>query len=613
MLESMSAGLNAGLSENKGSDTLQTLASYKTRQDALREQARQFNETYALEAQKVASDTRYRDAQTDTLNAQLEAYQTQLRTMQQQAFRNDVSNQFVGAAKMGEWSGVMNTLRNNELGAPIAEQLQSLQSVNNVSDEALAKIVSPEELKLIRNNPKGFVIVGAPDNYKVIDVATLGAVMGITNQLNAQQIQQLRDDTTINAYQNLNSDNPDMERDLAKIAVGDPTKGSSNATSMFNVLAKNQETSNGTILVPKTEFGEQYNKLVSQLSRDKNEQTRQATLAGVKTFLLNVWNQLSQAGGSSLTAQEFYNQLPDEGKLLFNVVKDSDKAFQDLKKQGTTQSGILAQQLMSSLITNVETFNNLRMFEEKNPDTMSSWLSRNAPFAQATWESIQNLLGNNALMSYEELQSGAENRAADLNFMVTFTKYISGVAFRPDEQDNVKNIYSKFGDSFAKRTALIIQNLEQKKRELQQKRNQDRLNFSLYQSDDLLTTEALLGIMRTINDAASKKQPPTKAQEDKIQEYSNILKRISGSDTLQLTGNNIASATSQGQPMSQNNLNAQKTSMSQRMRQRAASSTTHKGVNPSSNEAKQNVSGGSQENKRKLIEATFGVKNETNN
>lgn len=552
MLESMSAGLNAGLRENKGSDTLQTLASYKTRQDALREQARQFNETYALEAQKVASDTRYRDAQTDTLNAQLEAYQTQLRTMQQQAFRNDVSNQFVGAAKMGEWSGVMNTLRNNELGAPIAEQLQSLQSVNNVSDEALAKIVSPEELKLIRNNPKGFVIVGAPDNYKVIDVATLGAVMGITNQLNAQQIQQLRDDTAINALTKFQHGTAGVEDVSAALAMQDPTKGAENAAKIYADTLKNKANGVLSIPNPKTEFGVQYNKFVNLLGTAKNEQTRQAVLAEFKTMFINYYNQLSQANGSPLTAAEFYEQLPDEGKQFLNVIKDSDKAFQDLKKQGATQSGILAQQLMNSLETNVETFRDLKMFEDKNPDEISSWLSRNAPFASSTWLSMQNLLGDNSLMSYEALQHGAKNRSADLNFMVTFTKYISGVAFREQEQDNIKDIYSKFGDSFAKRTALIIQNLEQKKHELQKKRNQDTANFTLYQSDDLLTIEALLGIVKEMNAAASKGKAPNKEQQDKIQKYSDLLNRIRGKDILNRFDANQAQNIQPANPNQQN-------------------------------------------------------------
>lgn len=552
MLESMSAGLNAGLRENKGSDTLQTLASYKTRQDALREQARQFNETYALEAQKVASDTRYRDAQTDTLNAQLEAYQTQLRTMQQQAFRNDVSNQFVGAAKMGEWSGVMNTLRNNELGAPIAEQLQSLQSVNNVSDEALAKIVSPEELKLIRNNPKGFVIVGAPDNYKVIDVATLGAVMGITNQLNAQQIQQLRDDTAINALTKFQHGTAGVEDVSAALAMQDPTKGAENAAKIYADTLKNKANGVLSIPNPKTEFGVQYNKFVNLLGTAKNEQTRQAVLAEFKTMFINYYNQLSQANGSPLTAAEFYEQLPDEGKQFLNVIKDSDKAFQDLKKQGATQSGILAQQLMNSLETNVETFRDLKMFEDKNPDEISSWLARNAPFASSTWLSMQNLLGDNSLMSYEALQHGAKNRSADLNFMVTFTKYISGVAFREQEQDNIKDIYSKFGDSFAKRTALIIQNLEQKKHELQKKRNQDTANFTLYQSDDLLTIEALLGIVKEMNAAASKGKAPNKEQQDKIQKYSDLLNRIRGKDILNRFDANQAQNIQPANPNQQN-------------------------------------------------------------
>lgn len=552
MLESMAAGINAGLKENQGSNTLQTLASYKTRQDALREQARQFNEKYALEAQKVASDTRYRDAQTDTLNAQLEAYQTQLRTMQQQAFRNDISNQFLGAAQIGEWSGVMKALRNNELGAPVAEQLQSLQSVNNVSDEALAKIVSPEELKLIRNNPKGFVIVGAPDNYKVIDVATLGAVMGITNQLNAQQIQQLRDDTAINALTKFQQGKVGIEDVSAALAMQDQNKGAENATKIYADTLKNKANGGLSIPNPKTEFGVQYNKFVNLFGTAKNEQTRQAVLAEFKTMFINYYNQLSQANGSPLTAAEFYEQLPDEGKQFLNVIKDSDKAFQDLKKQGATQSGILAQQLMNSLETNVETFRDLKMFEDKNPDEISSWLSRNAPFASSTWLSMQNLLGDNSLMSYEALQHGAKNRSADLNFMVTFTKYISGVAFREQEQDNIKDIYSKFGDSFAKRTALIIQNLEQKKHELQKKRNQDTANFTLYQSDDLLTIEALLGIVKEMNAAASKGKAPNKEQQDKIQKYSDLLNRIRGKDILNRFDTNQAQNIQQANPNQQN-------------------------------------------------------------
>lgn len=552
MLESMAAGINAGLKENKGSDTLQTLASYKTRQDALREQARQFNEKYALEAQKVASDTRYRDAQTDTINAQLEAYQAQLRTMQQQTFRNDIANQFLGATQMGDWSGVMNALKNNEFGAPVAEQLQSIQSVNRVSDEVLNQLVSPDELKLIRSNPKGFVIVGAPDNYKVVDVETLSAAMGITNQLNAQQIQTLRDNTAINALTKFQHGTAGVEDVSAALAMQDPTKGAENAAKIYADTLKNKANGVLSIPNPKTEFGVQYNKFVNLLGTAKNEQTRQAVLAEFKTMFINYYNQLSQANGSPLTAAEFYEQLPDEGKQFLNVIKDSDKAFQDLKKQGATQSGILAQQLMNSLETNVETFRDLKMFEDKNPDEISSWLSRNAPFASSTWLSMQNLLGDNSLMSYEALQHGAKNRSADLNFMVTFTKYISGVAFREQEQDNIKDIYSKFGDSFAKRTALIIQNLEQKKHELQKKRNQDTANFTLYQSDDLLTIEALLGIVKEMNAAASKGKAPNKEQQDKIQKYSDLLNRIRGKDILNRFDANQAQNIQQANPNQQN-------------------------------------------------------------
>lgn len=528
MLESMAAGINAGLKENQGSNTLQTLASYKTRQDALREQARQFNEQYALEAQKVASDTRYRDAQTDTIKAQLDAYNTELKTLKQKAFRSEISNQVLGAVETGEWRGVMQALKTSEFGADIAKQLGGIQSVNRVSNEALLQIVTPDELKLIRNNPKSFVVLGNPDNYRIVNVEALGAAMGISNQLNAQQIQVFRDNITLKTMQELNEDNPNIPQIAAKIALTSSDKDQAQrAASMWGVERKASNQPVG-IPEPKTKFGADYNNFNIEFSNAKNEQARQAILARYKTGLVDSYKQLSKEVGHDLTLSEFYQKLGDEGQLLMNSIKDADKNFQDLKKQANTQSGILAQQLMSALEANVETLKEIQVTDIKKKDAAMTWLSKNAPFAQKLWLSMQNLLGDNALMSYDSMQKYSANQAANLNFMVTFTKYISGVAFRPDEQDNVKKIYSEFGDSIAQKTSLIIQNLQQRKNELQKKRNQDPLNFALYQSDDLRTIEALLGMMNVMNAAASKKSAPTAEQKKKIENYRNVLLRIRG-------------------------------------------------------------------------------------
>lgn len=310
-------GLSQGLNSNTGGvvNTLNTLSDIKNKQEMIalerekqREQARRWNEEFALTSRMGDADIAYKEQQTAELNQKVQALTTQNEQMQKQIFTNAVGQQFWGAVQAQDFSLFNTSLAKSEQGQQLLDFIgKQVGGVGTYSTNELLKYNSEDIVRDAVLNPKGYVVLGTQEK-RIVPVESFLALTGLSQSYNAQQISQLQQmgrETTLTGA-NVNALTAQTPEEQAKyLAMFENVGTAQQATNLAIGLDKNQATAQQAtqkalanqdkIINISIIRNGNYAGIVSEIQKMSNNNYTQSQLASITTELKQrVWRDTQQ-------------------------------------------------------------------------------------------------------------------------------------------------------------------------------------------------------------------------------------------------------------------------------------------------------------------------------
>lgn len=507
-------GLSQGLNSNTGGvlNTLSTLGDIKNKQEVIalerekqREQARRWNEEFALTSRMGEADIAYKEQQTAELNQKVQTLTTQNEQMNKQLFTTEVGQQFWGGWQAQDFNLFNKSLANSEQGQQLAEFFGGrVESVGAYSTQELRKYNSDDAVRDAVLNPKGYVVLGVQEK-KIIPIESFLALTGLSQSYNAQQLshlQQMERETSL-AKANIFALDAKTPGDLAQANaltenVGNPQQ----MTILASQLDKNQAAAqqaeqkalankSKVIDIPLIREGA-YAGIASELQKLSQNNYAQSQLASITTELKQrIWQdakQLEEKVGHPPSLNEIKAMLGKDADVILGVLQANDPYYKQLSKVSDPTRLLGAVKVNATQIANTLTEDALD--KRKDGQSITDFLDTNAPFVKPAFQYFNSLFGGR-LESDEQFIKNTTLQAQLLGFSTSYLKYLSGVAARPDEFKRTQDMYGSFGKSSLEQITLLKNFIDGRLRELQAQKAKDPASFMLYQSDDLAEMQQL--------------------------------------------------------------------------------------------------------------------------
>lgn len=520
--------------------------NHKIQQDRelLRLQEQNLQEQWAVSQQKRnIGDQELRTLQLK--NAQLEQEVEQLQKLN---FRQTLADKYYGSMQTGDWNATLKFLKSSPFGEPVLEYVGgNIDSTNKFSDAEILKLVggNPEMLQQVRANPQGYIVVGDSQNRGIISTEDIFSQAGLFDYINAYRLKKVQSTFILNQAEKLSQggdpqqiaqnvaamnslNQPDASLKAFKEFAADANKGKENE------IKKEQNFLKAMELAQKAANDSNKGRINTELANATSQevlgyikslvvdkQTDAAIVIG-KTYLHNKYEALAKELGRDPTQQEVIASLDDTGGFIFNWLKQTDKRFDELSKAQTTQSGILSNEVSTAVLSAAVNGMN-KILDEKG--SIFSWVRKYFPSLESTLSNFNNMFGGQIFAgdenAAEDWKKAIRDKAASFNFMVLYTKYVSGVAFREDEVDRINTIFSQFGDSMGQRATLIKDAIERQLNGLLAQKALDPLTFTLYRGNELVRLKTLYAMAQEWEKLAGIKDP--KDREEAIRKSQKVL------------------------------------------------------------------------------------------
>lgn len=521
--------------------------NHKIQQDRelLRLQEQNLQEQWAVSQQKRnIGDQELRTLQLK--NVQLEQEVEQLQKLN---FRQTLADKYYGSMQTGDWNATLKFLKSNPLGEPVLEYVGgNIDSTNKFSDAEILKLVggNPEMLQQVRANPQGYIVVGDSQNRGIISTEDIFSQAGLFDYINAYRLKKVQSAFTLNQAEKLAQGGGDPQQITQNVAAMNSLNQPDASLKAFkefaadankeqeNEIKKEQNFLKAMELAQKAANDSNKGVINTDLSNATsqqvlnylsslvgNKQTDAAIVLG-KTYLHNKYEALAKELGRDPTQQEVIASLDVTGGFIFNWLKQTDKRFDELSKAQTTQSGILSNEVSTAVLSAAVNGMN-KILDDKG--SIFSKVREYFPSWESTLSNFNNMFGGKIFAgdenAAEDWKRATKDQAASFNFMVLYTKYVSGVAFREDEVDRINTIFSKFGDSMGKRATLIKDAIERQLNGLLAQKALDPLTFTLYRGNELVRLKTLYAMAQEWEKLAGIKDP--KDREEAIRKSQKVL------------------------------------------------------------------------------------------
>lgn len=521
--------------------------NHKIQQDRelLRLKEQNLQEQWAVSQQKRnIGDQELRTLQLK--NVQLEQEVEQLQKLN---FRQTLADKYYGSMQTGDWNATLKFLKSNPLGEPVLEYVGgNIDSTNKFSDAEILKLVggNPEMLQQVRANPQGYIVVGDSQNRGIISTEDIFSQAGLFDYINAYRLKKVQSAFTLNQAEKLAQGGGDPQQITQNVAAMNSLNQPDASLKAFkefaadankeqeNEIKKEQNFLKAMELAQKAANDSNKGVINTDLSNATsqqvlnylsslvgNKQTDAAIVLG-KTYLHNKYEALAKELGRDPTQQEVIASLDVTGGFIFNWLKQTDKRFDELSKAQTTQSGILSNEVSTAVLSAAVNGMN-KILDDKG--SIFSKVREYFPSWESTLSNFNNMFGGKIFAgdenAAEDWKRATKDQAASFNFMVLYTKYVSGVAFREDEVDRINTIFSKFGDSMGKRATLIKDAIERQLNGLLAQKALDPLTFTLYRGNELVRLKTLYAMAQEWEKLAGIKDP--KDREEAIRKSQKVL------------------------------------------------------------------------------------------
>lgn len=520
--------------------------NHKIQQDRelLRLQEQNLKEQWAVSQQKRnIGDQELRTLQLQNVKLEQEVEQLQILN-----FRQTLADKYYGSMQTGDWNATLKFLKSSPLGEPVLEYVGgNIDSTNKFSDAEILKLVggNPEVLQQVRANPQGYIVVGDSQNRGIISTEDIFSQAGLFDYINAARLKKVHSTFILNQAEKLaqGGDPKQITQNVAAMNSLNQSDASLKAFKEFaadankekeNEIKKEQNFLKAMELAQKAANDSNKGVINTDLSNATsqqvlnylsslvgNKQTDAAIVLG-KTYIHNKYEALAKELGRDPTQQEVIASLDVTGGFIFNWLKQADKRFDELSKAQTTQSGILSNEVSTAVLSAAVNGMN-KILDDKG--SIFSKVREYFPSWESTLSNFNNMFGGKIFAgdenAAEDWKRATRDQAASFNFMVLYTKYVSGVAFREDEVDRINTIFSKFGDSMGKRATLIKDAIERQLNGLLAQKALDPLTFTLYRGDELVRLQTLYAMAQEWEKLAGIKDP--KDREAAIRKSQKVL------------------------------------------------------------------------------------------
>lgn len=509
----------------------------------------------ALKYEQFKQDKRLRDTEIEKAEHENTKNKLQVQELSRNIFLRNTAQFYVAAAETNQWEAFVQQINKSEFGQPLVDFTGgNIQPITNLSDTRIMQLmgINQEKLQEVKANPNRYVLIGTGQNEQIIPTEFLYAIGGFADHLTALELQRAQQVFNLDAVQQMAAGG-DISQIMPRVAainsVGADSGSLDTIKALWNKEAKDQENE---IKRKETEIKSEQNllkaiELAQKAANDSNKgrintelanatsqqvlsylnslvgdkQTDAAIVLG-KTYLHNQYEALTTELGRDPTQQEVIASLDNTGRFIFNWLKQTDKRFDELSKAQTTQSGILSNEVSTAVLSAAVNGMN-KILDEKG--SIFSWVRKYFPSLESTLSNFNNMFGGQIFAgddnAAEDWKKAIRDKAASFNFMVLYTKYVSGVAFREDEVDRINTIFSQFGDSMGQRATLIKDAIERQLNGLLAQKALDPLTFTLYRGNELVRLKTLYAMAQEWEKLAGIKDP--KDREEAIRKSQKVL------------------------------------------------------------------------------------------
>lgn len=531
------------------------LTELNDKRQRIRDEMRLKENELALKYKQFEQDKRLRDTEIEKAEHENTKNKLQVQELSRNIFLRNTAQFYVAAAETNQWEAFVQQINKSEFGQPLVDFTGgNIQPITNLSDTRIMQLmgINQEKLQEVKANPNRYVLIGTGQNEQIIPTEFLYAIGGFADHLTALELQRAQQVFNLDAVQQMAAGG-DISQIMPRVAainsVGSDSGSLDTVKALWNKEAKDQENE---IKRKETEIKSEQNFLkameLAQKATEANKKgiidtdlanaTSQEVLGYVKslvgdkqtdaaivlgkTYLHNKYEALTTELGRDPTQQEVIASLDNTGRFIFNWLKQADKRFDELSKAQTTQSGILSNEVSTAVLSAAVNGMN-KILDDKG--SIFSKVREYFPSWESTLSNFNNMFGGKIFAgdenAAEDWKRATRDQAASFNFMVLYTKYVSGVAFREDEVDRINTIFSKFGDSMGKRATLIKDAIERQLNGLLAQKALDPLTFTLYRGDELVRLQTLYAMAQEWEKLAGIKDP--KDREEAIRKSQKVL------------------------------------------------------------------------------------------
>lgn len=524
------------------------LTELNDKRQRTRDEMRLKENELALKYKQFEQDKRLRDTEIEKAEHENTKNKLQVQELSRNIFLRNTAQFYVAAAETNQWEAFVQQINKSEFGQPLVDFTGgNIQPITNLSDTRIMQLmgINQEKLQEVKANPNRYVLIGTGQNEQIIPTEFLYAIGGFADHLTALELQRAQQVFNLDAVQQMAAGG-DISQIMPRVAainsVGSDSGSLDTIKALWNKEAKDQENEikreqnllKAIELAQKAANDSNKGRINTELANATSQQVlnyinslvegKKTDLAIVigKTYLHNKYEALAKELGRDPTQQEVIASLDDTGGFIFNWLKQADKRFDELSKAQTTQSGILSNEVSTAVLSAAVNGMN-KILDDKG--SIFSKVREYFPSWESTLSNFNNMFGGKIFAgdenAAEDWKRATRDQAASFNFMVLYTKYVSGVAFREDEVDRINTIFSKFGDSMGKRATLIKDAIERQLNGLLAQKALDPLTFTLYRGDELVRLQTLYAMAQEWGKLAGIKDP--KDREKAIRKSQKVL------------------------------------------------------------------------------------------
>lgn len=524
------------------------LTELNDKRQRTRDEMRLKENELALKYKQFEQDKRLRDTEIEKAEHENTKNKLQVQELSRNIFLRNTAQFYVAAAETNQWEAFVQQINKSEFGQPLVDFTGgNIQPITNLSDTRIMQLmgINQEKLQEVKANPNRYVLIGTGQNEQIIPTEFLYAIGGFADHLTALELQRAQQVFNLDAVQQMAAGG-DISQIMPRVAainsVGSDSGSLDTIKALWNKEAKYQENEikreqnllKAIELAQKAANDSNKGRINTELANATSQQVlnyinslvegKKTDLAIVigKTYLHNKYEALAKELGRDPTQQEVIASLDDTGGFIFNWLKQADKRFDELSKAQTTQSGILSNEVSTAVLSAAVNGMN-KILDDKG--SIFSKVREYFPSWESTLSNFNNMFGGKIFAgdenAAEDWKRATRDQAASFNFMVLYTKYVSGVAFREDEVDRINTIFSKFGDSMGKRATLIKDAIERQLNGLLAQKALDPLTFTLYRGDELVRLQTLYAMAQEWGKLAGIKDP--KDREKAIRKSQKVL------------------------------------------------------------------------------------------